>query len=190
MAADTKFDICSQALALVGVGAIASFDDGTTESAVAGQLYEPTVEAQIASYPWRFATVQEVLVPLLTAPEGRWARAYALPSDCLTVNALTLADQPVSYDRYENMVYCDLGADDQPVVDYTYRALESLWPPYFVAALRFELAGLFAGAIPRNDELARLYAERAEIGWRRAKHADAKQQTTRRVRASRLLTFR
>ena len=41
---DSKFDICSKALVLVGANTITSFTESTTESKVASQLYESTLE--------------------------------------------------------------------------------------------------------------------------------------------------
>ncbi len=41
---DSKFDICSKALVLVGANTITSFSESTTESKVANQLYESTLE--------------------------------------------------------------------------------------------------------------------------------------------------
>ena len=42
--ADSKFDICNKAMVLVGANTITSFTENTTESKVAGQLYESTLE--------------------------------------------------------------------------------------------------------------------------------------------------
>ena len=47
--ADSKFDICSKALVLVGANTISSFTENTTESKVANQLYESTLENIITS---------------------------------------------------------------------------------------------------------------------------------------------
>ena len=45
--ADSKFDICNKAMVLVGANTITSFTENTTESKVAGQLYEATLENQM-----------------------------------------------------------------------------------------------------------------------------------------------
>ena len=54
----TKFDICSRALTMVGANTISSFDDGTTESDVADQLYEDTLRSLLTQTRWRFSTQQ------------------------------------------------------------------------------------------------------------------------------------
>ena len=59
--ADSKFDICNQALVLVGANTITSFTESTTESKVASQLYESTLENLLTRCRWRFSTKQEQL---------------------------------------------------------------------------------------------------------------------------------
>ena len=56
--ADSKFDICNKAMVLVGANTITSFTENTTESKVAGQLYESTLENLITRCRWRFASKQ------------------------------------------------------------------------------------------------------------------------------------
>jgi hypothetical protein len=56
--------------------------------------------------------------------------------------------------------------------------------------LVFELASLFAGAIPRNDDLANLYAARAVAQMQQAKSIDSQAQTTRRVNVDRFRNVR
>ena len=59
--ADSKFDICNKAMVLVGANTISSFTQNTTESKVAGQLYESTLENLITRCRWRFSTTQKTL---------------------------------------------------------------------------------------------------------------------------------
>ena len=59
--ADSKFDICNQALVLVGANTITSFTENTTESKVANQLYESTLEKSFTRSRWRFAAKQAQL---------------------------------------------------------------------------------------------------------------------------------
>lgn len=190
--AETKFQICSRALRLIGLPGISSFDEGNKRSDVARDLYDQAAEALLTSSRFRWATTQADLVRSPTVPKARWDAAYSLPADPAPIRiwALTLADNPVEYDRYESLLYCDLGPDDVPTLDYTFRVGESLFPPEFRMALVYELAVQFAGAITRNGQLAGAYLEKAGEWLAKAKTADAQSVTSRRVVANRFTRTR
>jgi hypothetical protein len=182
---DSKFDICSQALVLVGANTVNSFDENTTESKVSGQLYESTLENLLTRCRWRFATKQQQLSKLTTNPLGRYDSAYQVPSDALQIHTVSLSDSIIEYDRYGNEIYADTSASDILIADYTFQPSEADFPPYFKQALVFELASLFAGAIARNDTLSQLYSNKASIQLTVAKGQDSQQQTNRRVDVNR-----
>ena len=183
--ADSKFDICNQALVLVSANTITSFNDNNTESKVANQLYESTLKNLLTRCRWRFATKQQQLSRDTTAPTARYDAKYPLPADALVINTVTISDNVITYDRYENEIYCDATSTDIVVADYTFRPNEADFPPYFTSALVFELASLFAGAIARNDSLSQLYQSRAVVAMAQAKSQDSQAQTTRRVEVDR-----
>lgn len=178
---DSKFDICSRALVLVSANTITSFNDNNTESKVANQLYESTLKNLLTRCRWRFAAKQQQLSRDTTAPTARYDAKYPLPADALVINTITISDSVITYDRYENDIYCDATSTDVVVADYTFRPNEADFPPYFTQALVFELASLFAGAVARNDSLSQLYQNRAVIAMAQAKSQDSQAQTTRRV---------
>ena len=183
--ADSKFDICSRALVLVSANTITSFNDNNTESKVANQLYESTLKNLLTRCRWRFATKQQQLSRDTTAPTARYDAKYPLPADALVINTVTISDNVITYDRYENEIYCDATSTDIVVADYTFRPNEADFPPYFTSAFVFELASLFAGAIARNDSLSQLYQSRAVVAMAQAKSQDSQAQTTRRVEVDR-----
>lgn len=81
MAANSKFDLCSQAFLLLGLGTINSFSGGGKE-AIAAQLYDTVMLSLIESYPWHFARVIAApLNRLVETPENQWTYYYQLPSD-------------------------------------------------------------------------------------------------------------
>jgi hypothetical protein len=182
---DSKFDICSQALVLVGANTVNSFDENTTESKVSGQLYESTLENLLTRCRWRFASKQQQLSKLTTNPLGRYDSAYQVPSDALQMHTVSLSDSIIEYDRYGNEIYADTSASDILIADYTFQPSEADFPPYFKQALVFELASLFAGAIARNDTLSQLYSNKATIQLTVAKGQDSQAQTNRRVNVDR-----
>lgn len=186
----SKFDICNQALVLVGANTITSFSQNTTESIVANQLYETTVEDLLTKCRWRFASKQVQLSKNATNPDARYESSYALPSDALILHTVTVSDSVINYDRYQQNIFTNTSTSDTVIADYTFQPSESIFPPYFAKVLVFELASLFAGAIARNDQLANLYAQRAVAQLQQAKSIDSQAQTTRRANVDRFRNVR
>lgn len=186
----SKFDICNQALVLVGANTITSFSQNTTESIVANQLYETTLEDLLTKCRWRFASKQIQLSKNTTNPDARYESSYALPSDAIIIHTITVSDQVIIYDRYGQNIFTNTTSSDTVIADYTFQPSESIFPPYFAKVLVFELASLFAGAIARNDQLANLYAQRAVAQLQQAKSIDSQAQTTRRANVDRFRNVR
>lgn len=186
----SKFDICNQALVLVGANTITSFSQNTTESIVANQLYETTVEDLLTKCRWRFASKQVQLSKNTTNPDARYESSYALPSDALILHTVTVSDDIIKYDRYGQNIFTNTTTSDTVIADYTFQPSESIFPPYFVKVLVFELASLFAGAIARNDQLANLYTQRSIAQLQQAKSIDSQAQTTRRANVDRFRNVR
>jgi len=182
---DSKFDICNKALVLVGANTITSFDENTTESTVAKQLYESTLENLLSRCRWRFAAEQQQLSRSTETPAARWSAKYPIPSNALIIHTVTIGDNVIEYDRYGTEIFCDATSADTVVADYTFQPSEADFPPYFKQALVFELASLFAGAIARNDQLSTLYQNRALTQTAYAKSQDSQAQTTRRMNVDR-----
>ena len=98
--ADSKFDICNKALVLVGANTISSFTQNTTESKVANQLYESTLENLLTRCRWRFASKQAQLSKNTANPDARYDSSYALPNDAHIIHTVTVGDDVIKYDRY------------------------------------------------------------------------------------------
>ena len=186
----SKFDICNKALVLVGANTISSFSQNTTESIVANQLYETTLEDLLTKCRWRFASKQAQLSKNSDNPDARYESSYALPTDAIIIHTVTVGDQVIVYDRYGQNLFTDTTSSDTVIADYTFQPSESVFPPYFTKALVFELASLFAGAIARNDQLSVLYAQQARSQLQSAKAIDSQAQTTRRVDVDRFRNVR
>ncbi|MCM0018810.1 MAG: hypothetical protein NBV67_02350 [Tagaea sp.] len=191
MTGQTPFRICSQALIQIGANAIASFDDGTTESTVAGQVYEPTVAALLSLPRWTFAKRwKSPLERKPGTPAGRGSAQYHLPADMLAMGGLfDSARNPVDFTIGEGTIVT-LSEGDW-TAEYTYRAPESVWPPLFAQAVVSELAGIFALAVARNQSLGDAWTKRhLNVDLPRARTVDAQSQTTRRLRSGRLVWAR
>ena len=174
---DTKIDICARALVMIGDEPISSFADGTTGSRVAANLYESTVRQLLGSYRWRFASGEVQLSRLTDAPLGKWSAAYALPGDCLEVGTVRVQGTPIDFDRYGGNVLCDASAEDEVILEGTFRVDEADWPPYFLAYVQYHLASLFALSVAARTELADYLDRRAGRAAAMARHADSDGRT-------------
>jgi len=188
--ASSPIDVCSRSLILIGAEPITSFDDGNNEALIASNMYEDVARSSLVNCRWRFATNQVVLNRLSEAPTGRYDAAYQLPSGWLMTHAVTVNDTPINYQTYGNKLFCDEAAASELVLDYTYRAEEQDWPSYFTVAVQYELAAVFAVGLARDQALAGLMAQQAQIFMIKARNLDAQQQTTRKLNTSRFISNR
>lgn len=188
--ANTPIKICSRASSLIGGDSIQSFNDGTPEAIVAEAMYEDIARAALTNSRWRFATNQAILNRIATPPTSRFDAAYQLPSEVLMVNAVTVNDDPIQYDIYGDKVFCDTTQNEVVVCDYIFRANESNWPPYFVIAVEYMVAAMFAVSIARDSQLSSLMEQKANLHMIQARRLDSQQQTTRKLNTSRFIAQR
>jgi hypothetical protein len=188
--ASTPVDVSSRALILIGAEPITSFDDGNNEALVASNMYEDVAQAALVNTRWRFATNQAVLNRLTEKPTGRFSAAYQLPSDSLMIHAATQNAHNIEYQTYGNKIYSDSSVSAELVLDYTFRASEQDWPSYFIIAVQYELASVFAVALARDSTLAQLMSQQAQIAMAKARTLDSQQQTTRKLSTSRFIAER
>ena len=188
--ANTPIKICSRASLLIGGNPISSFTDGSSEATVAGAMYEDIARAALTNCRWRFSTSQEQLSRLSEAPTGRFDAAYQLPSGLLLLNAVTINDFNISYDTYGSKVYCDASTNDVLVADYVFRAEENTWPPYFIVAVEYLMAGVLAVSVARDAAMAKMMEEKAAMQMMQARRLHSQQQTTKKLNTSRFIAQR
>lgn len=190
--AQTRFDICSRALQRVGADSIASFDDGTTESDVAGREYPPLVETLLSEYRWRFATKDAELNHLTEAPLVGYDEYWQLPSDLLDLHGVFLADETtIQYERRQDRIACDYDETSRLFCTYTASFAESFWPAYFVEVVTEALEVVFAQAIARDIKIAESKRKHLDTVTKpMARSRDSQQQTSRQFPASRLVAIR
>ena len=187
---DTANDICNRGLIFIGAEPITSFDDGTTEARVAANIYEDVVQTSLTNARWRFATNQEALNRLTDAPTARFDLAYQQPNDTLIIHAITVNDNPIEYQIYGDMIYADTTTTDTVVADYTFRQEEQFFPSYFVMAVAYGLAQVFATSIARDGSLTQTMATLADAAMRKARSVDSQQQTSRKLITGRFVQNR
>jgi len=191
--ATTKVDICARALIMVGAQPISSFSDGSTEALVASNIYEDIVEASLCRSRWRFATTQKQISLLTSAPTGRYDYAYQMPTDpaVLQINTITVNDNIIPYERYQNYIYVDgYGSNNKLIMDYIYRVDESYFPAHFKLALEYQLASVFAGSVARDNDMIKSFVELADRQFLTAKHIDSVERTNAKFDLSRYKNLR
>ena len=148
----TAIDICSCALVKVGTQPISSFTENSAEAQVATQLYEPTLQALLSAYPWRFALQQKELPRLAQNPDADYTYAYALPNDFLrAISAGTShRGKGILYRIYQNQLHSD---SENVILTYISRPLEENFPPFFTQLLILKLAEEFT--LPLTESTAR-----------------------------------
>jgi len=186
-----KYQICSQALVAIAAMPIASFEEGSAESIIAGTRYESVRDGLLSAHPWSFAKGQVTLPRLAATPSADFDHAYQLPADFL--RALSVggddagAGLGVAYRIFERTLHTN---QDGVVLTYIFRPDESGYPPYFIEVLIAKLAAEFALPLTENTSRTEALARLAEHSIQRAKTIDAQQQTPRRIRAQYLVGVR
>jgi hypothetical protein len=77
--------------------------------------------------------------------------------------------------------YCNADAADVVVANYTFRAEEDLWPPYFISLVEVYLASLFAYAVANQIQTADYLDKKALRQLALARNIDSQEQTTRKM---------
>ena len=178
---------------MVGAQPISSFSDGSTEALVASNIYEDIVEASLCRSRWRFATTQKQISLLTSAPTGRYDYAYQMPTDpaVLQINTITVNDNIIPYERYQNYIYVDgYGSSNKLIMDYIYRVDESYFPAHFKLALEYQLASVFAGSVARDNDMIKSFIELADRQFLTAKHIDSVERTNAKFDLSRYKNLR
>jgi len=191
--ATTKIDIVNRALVLVGANKISSFSDNSTEATVADEIYEEFLESILTRSHWDFATEQQQLSLLASAPTGRYEYAYQMPTNpaVIHVQTVTVNDFPIPYERYGNKIFVNgYGSNNVLVMDYIFRPDESTFPPYFRHALVFKLASAFAGSIARDAALVNQFDALAERHLLIGRNTESKETTSNRLNTDKFLTNR
>ncbi len=189
--ADTSVSIAQAACLMMRIEPITSFSDNSSEAKALNANYADLVENELSLYPWRFASKQVQLN--LIADEvvgGEWDAAYQVPAGIIGVQAITINGTNIEYDRYYDQVHCNANEDDEVILDGTFKAEESKWPPYFTRLIEYRLAELLASGIALRPDLAGYFEKKGEVQMKLSRHRDSTSQTTKAIRSSRFRTAR
>ncbi len=176
----SNIELCSAALVKLGAESISSFTDGTTESDVAGALYDIVRDGLLASHPWSFATAHAELVPAPTSPISDFEFAFDLPTDF--IKALSAGDDCRSRGARYQIIGREVHTNYEDVtLAYIKRADEADFPTYFVTALVNRLAAEFCLPLTENSSRSDLLFRLAETELKLAKLIDSQQDTPPKV---------
>jgi hypothetical protein len=185
----TDIALCSRALIRLGAAPIASFDDASAESEIAGALYGPARDGLLSAYPWSFATGQLSLTRLAEPPVADYAFAFALPGDFL--RAISAGNGGRGRGLRYRIARGTLQTNAQEVLlTYIFRPDESEFPPFFAGALTARLAAEFCLPVTENAGRAEALYRLADLEFQRARQTDAQQDSPGRIESFSLIDAR
>lgn len=156
--AQSKENIISNAIALLGHAPIISLTNGDQMVVAAEQAFDMLLPAVLAQNNWRFATQIQQLSESVEIPPVPWQTIYLLPAGWLK----TIRVYPNIYvwDIYENSkVYAQYSG--QWFMEYVFQPDISKLPPHFVQYFVYEIAAYLAlSSAQRPDFYAPLEAKR------------------------------
>ncbi len=185
----TALALCSRALLKIGALPLASFDDGSVESELAGNLYPTVRDGLLSAHPWKFATGQISLPQLQAAPVADFAKAFLLPADFL--RALSAGPGPsgagLVYRIVENRLHTNA---DSVVLSYIFLPDERNFPAFFNQALIARLAAEFCMPLTESTSRAQMLYRIAEEELRLARLVDMQQDMPRALTSFPLVEVR
>jgi hypothetical protein len=176
-----KFDLCSNALMLIGAEAVSDFDGRSPESAAAAQFFQSTTDNWLSLYDWQFATTTAQLSRLFENPPSAWNAIYQAPPGAIKIQNVKVNSTPITYDRFHDKIHCNATLEDNVFCDYTRSMEVHSWPPYFSELMEYALAKKFSTVLAAKIDFKSTFGDDLEVQFRLAKNADARQQTTRRI---------
>jgi hypothetical protein len=182
--ATTNIEICSNALIMIGHGAISSFTDGGAGANTAAALYDTTYESLLSQYRWRFASAKKSLNRLVAAPLNEFEYAYQMPANYIVAVGISSG---VDYEIYEDKLYTNASAID---LEYIFKPSESKLPGYFQRLLEFNLASIFAIPVTDNSTKAEEYRKMYEVQLRQARYTDSQSRPANAIMDSPLIEAR
>lgn len=185
-----RLSVAGLACLLAGVPKIQAFNEGGRPAEFLSEFYEPLVESELSLYKWRFATTYYDISPNLISavPLSRFNVAYQLPTSpsVVSVDTVLINDKPIQYERRGQEIHTRDTSGDTVILQYRYRADESLWYPYFRQLIVYRLATGLAFSVTRKVTIASEMKTQADEHWMRAKTEDAQSQTNQKMNLNRL----
>lgn len=158
MLAQSKVNIISNAISLLGHAPITSLTNGDQMVVAAEQAFDMLLPAILAQNNWRFATQIQQLSQSVEVPPIPWQAIYLLPAGWLK----TIRVYPNIYvwDIYENSkIYAQYSGDW--FMEYIFQPDISKLPSHFIQYFVYEIAAYLAlSSAQRPDFYAPIEAKR------------------------------
>ncbi len=153
--------ICSAALTLLGVETIDSLTEESENAETCAQIYEPTRDALLSEYPWRFIIEKAQLNRLVDTPENEWKFAFQLPATLVGGGPHAVFDTGVqgapivkNWELFGNKIFANYEAI---WIDFRVVADESKFPAYFTQLMTYEMAWKLADAVTEDDAKMKMW---------------------------------
>ncbi len=190
MASDTKFDICTRALLMVGQPGVTSFSGEDASTVAAANFYDSTKRQVLAAYPWRFAMRSTTINRVVANDASQYSGAYELPPLLIQVRRLRSGNLVISpFEIFGNQICCDSTFDTLDL-DYTQNVNEDAMTEWFVELLEMKLAAKFAMVLAESPSKAGFYTQEFENLLRRSKFIDSLQDTPNTAEPKTFITVR
>lgn len=157
--AESKVNICNQALLMLGSDTITSLDESDKRATHCSVLYDPTRKALLRRHNWGFARARRDLAQLSTAPDFGFEYYYQLPSDCLRIRGIYQDSEMPFTDRY-SVESNKIAINISPCrIIYTRnvenpREFDALFDKALAAWLAWELALPISGSSTRKERMS------------------------------------
>lgn len=169
----TKIDLCSMALLKLGEKSIQSLVDDTPAAQLSRTLFDPVVDALLASHPWRFACKE---FNLTKNSDGD----FLIPSECLRVIKC-------SGEIIGNKI---ITASDNITITAVVRVPVENFPSYFVSLAATKLAMEFCIPLIGEQTVFRMLAALYETELQSAKFIDSTTTVNRDIDSFSLVNVR
>lgn len=169
----SEISIISNAISLLGMHAINSFDESNPVHVTARRLYAQVKPELLVNHPWRFAMESKTLDQLSSSPSVEdWSYAYTFPAAPSRI--LFFRSRPIcDYEIFENKIFTN---EPSLAMDYIYEISEEYFPVYFTSALIYYLASRLALPLTQNADLMKYWDNEAQRMIRTAMALEAQQQ--------------
>ena len=147
----SKLGLISQSYVILGEAPLSDLEDGTRPALIASNLYDTIYESALSIEQWHFASIESELSRITGETNNKYAYAFQLPSDYLSVITVNDGRGSNNFDIYGDKLYAD--AEEISLL-YISKVDEALLPPWFAQYVIYSLAKGFS--IPLTDSTSRL----------------------------------
>ena len=152
--AESPTRICNQALSKISAMRINDLDADSSPQAIACRThYEPTRDALIRSYPWRFASARVTLSQDTVTPDFEWNYQYHLPNDFMLMKSIF--ENRFTSNNFQNYALEGnllLTNESEMEIRYVKKVTDaSKFDPLFVKLLALLLADELIGQLAGGD---------------------------------------